>query len=96
MKNSIKEKPNPDHVIDLKFNFQMISLGEQCYSRVFPERFHLYDFRKTRKVRMPFDGCVTQYKEVCLLFNNEHTSLYLVTHPSKGIRTFLVFLKSYK
>lgn len=76
MENSIKEKPNPDHIIDLKFNFKMISLGEQCYSRVFLERFHLYDFRKTRKVRMPFDGCVTQYKEVCSLLNNNFANVF--------------------
>ena len=59
----------------------MISLGERCWSRIFPEVFHLYDF-KARDVRMPFDGCITKYGAVCELIETNFENVYV------NMRTF--------
>ena len=58
------------------FDCKIISLGQQCYSRTHPERFHLYDFKKTREVRMPFDGCITPYSELCAILNTNFQNVF--------------------
>ena len=57
-------------IINLKYPLSIISLGRLCYSRTFPERFHIYNFKKN-KVRMPFDGCITPYHDMCKLINTD-------------------------
>ena len=59
---------DPNRIINLQYPISIISLGFGCYSRTFPERFHIYNY-KNNKVRMPFDGCVTQYNAMCKLIN---------------------------
>ena len=59
-----------DRIIDLKYPISIISLGKNCYSRTFPERFHIYNY-KNYKVRMPFDGCVINYDAMCQLINTD-------------------------
>ena len=61
-------------LINLGMPLHIISLGNACYSRLFPERFHIYNF-KQNGVRMPFDGCVTPYKSVCDLINNDFNDI---------------------
>lgn len=68
------EKPDPSRVIDLGFDCKIISLGRYCFSRSFAERFHLYDFKKTRDVRMPFDGCTTSYNSLCTMLDTNFTN----------------------
>tara|TARA_B100000963_G_scaffold359531_1_gene387119 strand:- start:3570 stop:4280 length:711 start_codon:yes stop_codon:yes gene_type:complete len=63
---------NPERIINLQYPISIISLGTNCYSRTFPERFHIYNY-KNDKVRMPFDGCVTPYYSMCKLINTEFT-----------------------
>lgn len=53
-----------------KEDFRIISLGHRCYSRTFPERFNIFDFKKNN-VRMPFDGCITPYNTVCKLIDSD-------------------------
>jgi len=72
----LKKRSIPSQIlIETKINepvdkvVKIISLGSACYSRIFPERFHLYNYT-TNKVRMPFDGCTTPYNSVCELINN--------------------------
>jgi len=79
----IYEKP----VIDLGLDCKIISLGSLCYSRTLVERFHLYDFKKTRKVRMPFDGCVTQYSSLCAMLNTNFQNVFDKLHykPKRNI-----------
>lgn len=57
--------------IDLGAPIHIIPLGNSCYSRVHPERFHLFDFKKNNKVRMPFDGCKTPYHTMCHLIETD-------------------------
>jgi len=68
-KNKPIVKVDVKRVINLGIPIKIISLGHKCYSRTFPERFHLYNYTYN-KVRMPFDGCVTPYKSVCKLIKN--------------------------
>jgi hypothetical protein len=71
-----KNTPEPNRVIDLGFDCKIISLGNKCYSRTHPARFHLYDFKKTREVRMPFDGCITPYSELCAMLNTNFQNVF--------------------
>tara|TARA_Y100000389_G_scaffold126976_1_gene124328 strand:- start:3691 stop:4395 length:705 start_codon:yes stop_codon:yes gene_type:complete len=64
------ERPDIKRCIDLKSQYKIISLGYLCYSRSFPERFHLYNF-KSNEVRMPFDGCNTPYDSMCYLIDTD-------------------------
>jgi len=86
--NKNKNTPEPNRVIDLGFDCKIISLGGTCYSRTHPERFHLYDFKKTREVRMPFDGCVTPYSELCAMLNTNFQNVFDgLTQGKKVIKT---------
>ena len=64
------EKVDVNRIINLEYPIKIISLGNACYSRTFPERFHLYNF-KNNEVRMPFDGSGAPYDSVCELINTE-------------------------
>jgi hypothetical protein len=69
MDNSIA-KIDLKRIIDIGHPLHIISLGESCYARHIPARFHIYNF-KQHKVRMPFDGCFTPYKAVCELLQTD-------------------------
>ena len=75
MKDDVIEKPDPSRIIDYGVDVSIISLGERCWSRIFPEIFHLYNF-KARDVRMPFDGCITKYGEVCEMIETDFAEVY--------------------
>ena len=64
------EKVDVNRILNLEYPIKIISLGSECYSRTFPERFHIYNY-KNCKVRMAFDGCVTPYNSMCELINTE-------------------------
>lgn len=81
MKDDVIEKPDPSRVVDHGINLSIISLGEKCWSRIFPEVFHLYNF-KAKKVRMPFDGSITKYGSMCELINTNFKEVF------RGIKTF--------
>ena len=66
------KKVDFNRILNLEYPIKIISLGRKCYSRTFPERFHIYNY-KNDKVRMPFDGCVTPYCAMCKLINTEFT-----------------------
>lgn len=53
----------------------IISLGYNCWSRVFTEQFHLYDYGR-RSVRMPFDGCITKYNCLCSLLESNFANFF--------------------
>jgi hypothetical protein len=57
-------------LVELGQPLHIISLGSRCYTRTFPERFHLYNFKQNQS-RMPFDGCLTTYKALCNLINTD-------------------------
>lgn len=46
----------------------IISLGNTCYTRSFPEKFEL---QEKFPIRMPFDGSVHSYQAVCHVINND-------------------------
>lgn len=75
MKDDVIEKPDPSRIIDYGVDVSIISLGERCWSRIFPEIFHLYNF-KARDVRMPFDGCITKYGAVCEMIETDFAEVY--------------------
>lgn len=75
MKDDVIEKPDPSRIIDYGVDVSIISLGERCWSRIFPEIFHLYNF-KARDVRMPFDGCITKYGAVCEMIETDFENVY--------------------
>ena len=69
-----------DGIVDWGFKCSIISLGWAGYSFLFPKRFNLYDFKKERKVRMPFDGCVTWYDDVCSLIDTDIRDVFSGIH----------------
>ena len=75
MKDDVIEKLFPSRIIDYGVDVSIISLGERCWSRIFPEIFHLYNF-KARDVRMPFDGCITKYGAVCEMIETDFAEVY--------------------
>lgn len=42
-------------------NTRIISLGDDCRARTFIDQMRLFDYKASRKTRMPFDGCYTPY-----------------------------------
>lgn len=46
----------------------IISLGEDCFMRSLIDRYHL---REKFKIRMPFDGSVHPYEEICRLIQTD-------------------------
>lgn len=51
-------------------DFSIISLGDRCWSRVLWNSFSLVNM-DNRRVRMPFDGCITPYKSLISLLEND-------------------------
>ena len=55
-------------------DFSIISLGDRCWSRVLWDSFSLVNM-ENRRVRMPFDGCVTTYKSLISLLDNDFANV---------------------
>ena len=55
-------------------DFSIISLGERCWSRVLWTSFSLVN-TDNRRVRMPFDGCVTTYESLTSLLENDFANV---------------------
>lgn len=68
-------RPIADRVLDIG-EHKIISLGSSCWSRTLPERFHVFDFKKDRDVRMPFDGCTTPYHALCKILESDFKCMY--------------------
>ena len=68
-------RPIKERIIDIG-EIKIISLGSSCWSRTLPERFHLFDFKQNREVRMPFDGCTTPYSALCELIESNFECVY--------------------
>lgn len=55
-------------------DFSIVSLGERCWSRVLWASFSLVN-TENRRVRMPFDGCVTTYESLICLLDNDFANV---------------------
>lgn len=73
--------------IELGSVSDIISLGPDCWPRIFVERFNLYNFKKNR-VRMPFDGCQTPYHRVCTLLEGNFKDVFSKIRISDKINSY--------
>jgi hypothetical protein len=76
-------------------DFSIISLGSRCWSRTLWNSFNLVN-TETRKWRMPFDGCITSYKSLLSLLDNDFDNVFSKLRKSVTGKIFLTEFQNFQ